>query len=47
MSATHNDLDRKKVGIREIGLLNSLYQNKSSRVLRNGRDTCVLLFGRP
>ena len=40
------DLGRNKLGIRALGSLVSSHKNKSSRVLRNGRGTPLLLFER-
>ena len=36
-------LDREKLGIRALGSLVSSHKNKSSRVLRNGRDAFTFL----
>ena len=39
-------LGRDKLGIRALGSLVSSHKNESSRVLRNGRGTPLLLFER-
>ena len=40
------DLGRDKLGIRALGSLVSSHKNRSSRVLRNGRGTPLLLLER-
>ena len=44
MGANHDGLGRDKVGIKALGLLISLYQNESSRVLRNCTEMSVIFF---
>ena len=39
-------LGREKLSIRALGSLISSHKNESSRVLRNGRGTPLLLFER-
>lgn len=46
MWSNHGRLGRDKVGIIDLGLLISLYQNDSGRVLRNCTKTSVLFFKR-
>ena len=46
MGVNHDGLGRDKVGINALGSLISLYQNESSRVLRNGTNMSVLFFVR-
>lgn len=46
MGVTHNGLGQEKVDIRALGLLISMYQNKSSKVLQNTMKTFLLFFER-
>lgn len=46
MGANHDNLGRDKICIRALGLLILMYQNKYSKVLRNGTEMSLLFFER-